>query len=161
MNQQIAMLDSLNPSVKIKARIKGEEESITTHKNSSAWHASLKLFSDADINQPVLQGSYVVKDTFDHDKRLKLKLYEVRENTDTSIPYLKVYYQDSINNVRRIETVYEESNMLYSTQRKMSADFDNAGGKLRLIQFDAHGRQKMLFKDSILFDLQAEIEYGS
>lgn len=155
------MLDSLNPSVKIKAHIKGKEEFITTHKDSSAWQASLNLFSDADINQPVLQGNYVIKDSFDNEKGLKLKLYEAKESADSSIPYLKVYYQDSIANVRRIETVFQEVNALYSTQRKMSAVFDNADGNPRIIEFETEGRQKMLFKDSILFDLQAKIEYDS
>lgn len=161
MNQQIAILDSLNPSVEIKAEIRDRAETITTHKDSSAWRAALKLFSDADINQPVLQGSYIVKDSFDNQKGLKLKFYEAKKSANTNIPYLGVYYQDSIANVKRIETIFQENNMLYSTQRKMSVTFDNFDGELRIMQYKATGKQKMLFKDSVFYDMQAKIEYDS
>lgn len=161
INQQIAILDSLNPPVEIKAKIKDAEETITTQKDSSTWRASLKLLRDADINQPVLQGSYIVKDSFDSQQGLQLKLYEAKENADTSIPYLKVYYQDSIANIKRIETVFQEINVLYSTQRIMSATFDHFEGKPRIMRFETQGKQKMLFKDSIFYGMQAKIEYSS
>lgn len=159
MEQQIALLDSLNPTVKITGALKGQHETIDTHKDSSAWRASLKLFTDADINQPVLQGQYTVKDTFDSQYDLPLKLYEAKKGANTSIPYLKVYYQDSLANVKRIETVFKEENILYDTQRKMSADFDMVQGKPRLMQYETIGKQKMILQDSVLYHMQAEINY--
>lgn len=161
MNEQLTLLDSLNPAVEISAQIDEQKETVTTHKDSAAWESSLKLFNDADINQPVLQGSYLVRDSFDNQKGLQIKLYEAKHPAKTNIPYLKVYYQDSLPNVKHIETAFQEENLLYSTQRKMSATFDTFEGTPRLMQYKTTGRQKMLFRDSAFYEIQATLKYSS
>ncbi len=158
MNQQIAMLDRVNPAVEISAQIAGEDETQTIRKDSAGWQASLKLLTEVDINQPVLQGSYIVKDSVDREHDLKVKWY-VAKKADADIPYMKVFYQDSLPAVRRIEAAFRESNLLYTTQRKMSATFDAFEGSPRLKQYQAEGTQKVIFKDSVYYQLQATIQY--
>ncbi len=160
MKQQMVLLDSLNPEVKITGALKGQQETINTHKDSSAWSSLFQLFDDADINQPVLQGQYVATDTFDKQSNLPVRLYEAKEGTNTNIPYLKVYYQDSLKDVRRIETAFEEKNALYDTQRKMTADFELVQGAPRITQYDITGKQKMIMQDSVLYHMQASINYA-
>ena len=163
INQQITMLDSLNPPVEILGKIESQQEKTTLHKDSSAWRASLKLFTDADINQPVLQGRYTVEDSTDTQQGLKIRLYRVRNNKDSSIPYMRIYYQDTLTraNVKRIETEFQEYNMLYSTQRKMSASFEKFHGNPRILEYETTGKQKMLFKDSVTYSMLAKIDYPS
>ncbi len=159
LDRQIDILDSLDPSVEINALIGKEKESITTHKDSSAWRTSLKLFMDADINQPVLQGRYAVKDSFDQQRGLKVKVYEGLQQDGLDIPYLKVYYKDSLADVRYIETMFQEENLLYTTQRFMSATFDPFNRLPRITHYKILGKQKMLFKDSIQYEMNAQINY--
>lgn len=160
MHEQAALLDSLNPAVKFIAKIDEKEETIITHKDSASWTASLRLFSDADINQPVLQDSYTVKDSFDNQKGLQVKLYKAKNTSKTNIPYLKVYFKDSLYHVKHIETAFKEENMLYSTQRKMSATFDLFKGTPRIVQYETFGKQKMIFRDSAFYAMQATIDYS-
>ncbi len=158
INRQIAMLDRVDPPVEISAQIAGEDETQTTRKDSAGWQASLKLLTEVDINKPVLQGSYLVKDSMDRERDLQVKWY-VAKRADAEIPYLKVFYQDSLPAVRRIEAAFRESNLLYTTQRKMSATFDAFEGSPRLTQYQAEGTQKVIFKDSIFYQWQATIRY--
>lgn len=161
MERQITLLDSLNPMVRITGALQQKDEAIQVRKDRAAWAASLKLFTDADINQPVLQGQYTVKDTFDAQHNLSLRLYEAKRGADTSIPYLKVYYQDTLTQVKRIETIFREDNLLYDTQRKMSADFEMVQGQPRLMQYETIGEQKMLLQDSVHYRMQATIDYDA
>lgn len=160
INEQTALLDSLNPAVNITAQIDEKKETIATHKDSASWESLLKLFNDADINQPVLQGSYIVKDSFDNQKGLQIKLYKASNTSTSNIPYLKVYYKDSLYHVKHIETVFKEENMLYSTQRKMSATFDTFRGNPRIVQYETLGKQKMIFRDSAFYKMQVTIDYS-
>jgi hypothetical protein len=159
LDEQIAMLDSLNPEVKIQALIGNEQAEEVMRKDSADWAESLALYSEADLNKPVLRDQYSVSDSTLSGDDLQLKIYQALKPEDVDIPYMKVYYENDISRVRRIETFFREDNPLYSTQRRMTLDFENRSGDLRLLSFSTLGKQKMIFRDSIIYQTEATIRY--
>ena len=155
VKQQVQWLDSLNPPVVIRASISGEEETETLQKDSAAWAETLALFRRSNINQPVLQGQYETTDSVLVEQNLQLRTYR---SDQAEIPYLKVYYRDTISNVSRIETAFQEDNLLYSTYREMWMTFSPYQGQPRLTAFATTGKQKMMLRDSVTYVAHGEVQ---
>ncbi len=153
VQQQTAWLDSVNPKVILTATIGEQTEVDTLNKDSAAWAETLALFRQANINQPVLRGQYEVTDSVTK-QGLRLTTYRASE---AEIPYLKVYYQDTITRVHRIETAFQEDNLLYSTDRRMRMDFRQNGEQTYLQSFETVGRQKMILRDSVRYVARGEV----
>ena len=154
---QIDRLDSLNPIVVVQAKIGSEIERQTGHKDSAAWVETLQLFKQMNINRPVLQGEYEESDSTLDD--LRVKTYRYKRSGDAEIPYLRVYYRDSLANVYRIETAFQEDNVLYSTRRDMWMTFVPRQGRPLITAFKTTGRQKMMLRDSVTYVAQGELQY--
>lgn len=158
VRQQVQWLDSLNPPVVLQATIGDRVETETMQKDSARWAETLALFRQSDINQPVLQGQYEASDSVLQDQNLRLKAYRSRQADRAEIPYLRVYYRDTITDVRRIETAFQEDNLLYSTYRKMWMNFTPYRGQPRVTTFETVGKQKMILRDSVIYTVQGEVQ---
>jgi len=159
VEEQILLLDSLNPEVEMLATISGKEDELTLRKDSAGWAETLKLYVEADLNKPVLQDQYVVIDSVIQKSNMSLKLYQARQPDDVDIPFMKVYYQGTLSSVRRIEAFFREENPLYSTQRSMNLRFKEQDGQVLLAEYSTSGKQKMIFRDSILYQNTGRIMY--
>lgn len=159
VQQQLAQIDSLQPLVEIVAEIGGEQEAETLKKDSADWAETLKIFSTVNINRPVLQGSYSVKDSSDQQRGWQAKVYRAKQPEKIEIPYLIVYYEDSLENVRRIETEFREQNMLYRTRRQLAMQLQPAETGPRLVSYQSNGSQKMIFRDQVDYFLEARLQY--
>jgi len=159
LEQQVDMLDSLNPEVQIAALIGNERDEKVMQKDSTDWAETLKLYAEADLNKPVLRDQYLVSDSMLTETGNRLKIYQAKQPKEVDIPYMKVYYEDDLSQVRKVETLFRETNPLYSTQRQMELRFANQDGMLRLLSFSATGKQKMILRDSILYQTDATIRY--
>ena len=160
VKRQLAHLDSLQPSVEVTAIIDGRQEVETMQKDSADWAETLKLFSDANINRPVLQGRYQVKDSTDQSTEWNIRIYQARQPSDVEIPYLAVYYENSLDHVRKIETVFHEKNVLYYTERRMEMQLKNTEVGALLTEYQSTGTQKMFFRDSVNYSLSAKVRYS-
>ena len=158
VEQQVQWLDSLNPSVVMQASIEGKKEAETLQKDSAGWAETLALFQQSDINQPVLQGRYEATDSTLADRNLRLRTYRSQQAEQAEIPYLKVYYRDTLANVYRIETAFQEDNLLYSTYRRMWMNFTSYRGQPRLTSFETIGKQKMILRDSVTYVARGEVQ---
>lgn len=156
VQQQLQWLDSLNPPVTLRANIDGQTQTETMRKDSSAWAEAFDLFRQADINQPVLQGAYEETDSVTQDS-LHVRTYRAKQARTAEIPYLRVFYRDSLANVQRIETMFQEDNLLYSTSRKMWMTFAPRQGKPRVTAFETQGKQKMMLRDSVTYSVRGEL----
>lgn len=159
INQQITQLYRLNPQVEVTARIGDSTETETMQKDSTAWAEALKLYADADLNKPVLLDQYTVKDSTLEDQNLLAKIYRAKNDNEAEIPYMKVVFKDSTSNPRYVEALFQEVNPLYSTYRSMSLHFDQLEGDLRLTAYETTGRQKMIFKDSVIYSTKGILKY--
>ncbi len=158
VQQQLQWLDSLNPPVTLRASISGQTQAQTVQKDSTAWAEAFDLFRQADINKPVLQGTYEETDSATQDS-LRVRTYRAKQASTAEIPYLRVFYRDSLANVYRIETMFQEDNVLYSTSRKMWMAFALRQGKPRVTVFETEGKQKMMLRDSVTYSARGELQY--
>ena len=159
VEQQLVRLDSLRPTMEVVAQIGDREEVKKVKKDSAGWAETLKLFSDANINRPVLQDSYIVSDSTDQQHNWKVRTYRAKQPQNVEVPYLNVYYQDSLANIRRIETKFHEENLLYSTSRQLEMQFEATNSGPQLTGYSSEGRQKMIFRDSVHYQLKATLQY--
>ena len=159
VEQQVQWLDSLNPPVVLRATIGDRTETETMRKDSTAWAETLELFQKSDINQPVLRGQYEERDSLIQTQNLRVRTYRAPRADRAEIPYLKVYYQDSLANVRRIETAFQEDNVLYSTYRRMWMNFAPYQGQPRITTFETVGKQKMILRDSVTYTARGEVQF--
>ena len=160
VQQQIHWLDSLNPPVTLSTRIGTRTETETMQKDSVAWAETLQLFRKADINRPVLQGAYEEIDSVVTGQGNRhVRTYRAKKTEQAEIPFLKVYYEDSLANVYRIETAFQEDNVLYSTNRTMWMTFSPYQGQPRVNAFETTGKQKMMLRDSVTYLARGELQY--
>ncbi len=159
VQQQLAQINSLQPSVEIVARIGDQQESQTVKKDSADWAETLKLFSDVNINRPVLQGSYSVKDSSDQQHGWQAKVYRAKQPDKVEVPYLIVYYQGTLEKVQRIETEFREKNPLYRTSRQLTMQLEPVETGSRLVSYQSSGSQKMIFRDRVDYFLKARLLY--
>ena len=159
LEQQVDMLDSLDPEVQIEALIGNEHDEEVMQKDSADWAETLALYVEADLNKPVLRDQYLIRDSLLTGTGKRLKIYQAKQPQEVDIPYMKIYYEEDLSQVRRVETLFRENNPLYSTQRQMELRFANEGGTLRLLSFGVTGKQKMILRDSILYQTVANLRY--
>src|SRR5690606_32680428 len=130
------------------------EEQKIDESDSLFWVRTLSLVNKADINQPALQGVYSEKDSvINATKYLKLKSYYPQQKQHTNVLYLNVYYDSdsTLSDIRYLEALVRDKNLLYFTERKMKLSFEDYQGKTRLKQYEVFGKQKIIFGDTIHF----------
>lgn len=159
IDQQIRLLDSIRPDVVKVAFYEGKEETNRLKPDSSQWANLLELFKNADINKPVLRGQYIEKSgQKDSNSNLNVRMYEPENPENVNVQYLKVYYVDELDDVRKIEVRIKEDNVLFKGVRDLRMELIEDGeGNLLLSSYSIKGIQKMVMIDSVTFKIEAEV----
>lgn len=156
VKDQLVLLDSLNPVVNKKTVIDGIEESDQLKMDSISWARELEIFIQSDINKPVLQDSYAISETEEGNQ--KIKIFEAKNKEKLGVEYLKIYYDGDI--LKKVESLYKEKNTLYNSQRKMIMNFEAKADDIPILaSYTVEGKQKMILKDSIYFEVRASLSY--
>ena len=140
-----------------KARLKkvvilgGKEEEISVApKDIVAWRNELEIFTALDvINKPINRSYYSIEDLSDSRSNLKVKSISTKE--DLPVKYIKIYYCQEPNKLRRLEAQFNESNSLYKSSRDLTMDFQQFGDTIVLTSYNIAGGQKMLLDDSVQY----------
>jgi hypothetical protein len=158
ISAQIVYLSKSKASLKKEATISEKSSSSTTILDSTAWSNELDVFRQLDvINRPTYRDAYEVKDGVkDSKSNLLIRSYEAR--TNSAVPYLRLLYQDNPSRLKKLEALYQETNSLYSSQRKLEMYFDDTKGKPYLTGFFIEGDQKMILSDSVHYTIRTEIQ---
>jgi hypothetical protein len=153
VEEQLLMLDSINPSLFKTATINGVQEKTVFTPTDSIWRKELEIFRSADINKPRLINSY-------------LQTEENSEN-DSSITYISKFPKSTLADTIRVvfkndlpEQIYaslRSQNTLFKTSKKLTLSFKGFQGQPVLSDFSILGWQKMISKDSTHFDIQGRI----
>ena len=141
-----------------KAVLNGVEKMTTINpKDSLAWNAELAIFFELDVvNKPIHKAIYKVEDYADNKSNLTVKSFSTTE--DLPVRFLKIYYQNSMSQLRKIEAQYNEANSLYSSRRFLTMEFENVYNKTILTSYSIAGGQKMFLDDSVQYNIAANIE---
>jgi len=154
---QLELLDSVNPQLVKTAEIEDKTEKEVFTPDSAGWANELDAFFQTDINKPVLRDMYLIKDTVDGN--LQQRIYRHLESDAAGVRYLKVSYREKLNEVRKIQALYVEKNALYESSRLLQLQFEENASELRLKGYGVDGFQKMILKDTVYYQLQAEVNY--
>jgi hypothetical protein len=140
-----------------KAVLNGVEKITTINpKDSLAWNEELAIFFELDVvNKPIHKGIYHIEEYADNKSNLSVKSFSTTE--DLPVRFLKVYYQNSLSQLRKIEAQYNEANSLYSSKRFLTMEFENVYNKTILTSYSITGGQKMFLDDSVQYNIDANI----
>jgi hypothetical protein len=135
-------------------------DTVSIQPDSLQWSNELDAFRQLDaINKPVLKGNYTVEEKKDIHSNLTIRSFKLkitnREKLKSSVPFVDFYYFNQVSDLRRIVAVYEESNMLFSSRRQLSLEFEE-GTQKKLIGYKISGFQKMMLTDSVLLNIKSE-----
>jgi hypothetical protein len=154
---QIDYLVGHDAVINKKAVLNGVEKIITIDpKDSLAWNAELAIFFELDmVNKPIHKGIYKVEEYADKKSNLSVKSFSTTE--DLPVRFLKIYYQNSLSQLRKIEAQYNEANSLYSSRRFLTVEFENVYNKTILTSYSIAGGQKMFLDDSVQYHIAANV----
>ena len=123
-----------------------------TPKDTVAWKKELEIFAALDIiNKPVNKDLYHTENFADTKSNLRIKAFTT--TAELPVKYLKVYYQEAPEKIRKIEAQYNESNSLYKSYRTLTMEFQQVHNKIVLISYSITGDQKMFLGDSVQYNI--------
>ena len=157
INVQVAHLNQLKATLKKAVIIDGKMDSSSNVLDSAAWSHELDVFRQLDlINRPIYRDAYDVKDGVkDSKSNLLIRSYE--SSSTATVPYIRLYYQDSPSRLKKIEALYQETNSLYVSQRILKMYFDDGTGMPYLTGYSIEGHQKMMLNDSVKYTIKSVI----
>jgi hypothetical protein len=121
------------------------------------WRHELDAFQQLDIiNKPLFKGKYELKELEDEHSNLVIRSYQAK--IKSPVPEIRFYYQDR-SKLKRIESSFNESNVLYRTSRKLSLEFDEQKGLAVISRYRVEGFQKMILSDSVKFFIEGKLRY--
>ncbi|HMG88561.1 MAG TPA: hypothetical protein VK589_00825 [Chryseolinea sp.] len=135
----------------------GKQEEISlSPKDIIAWRNELEVFTALDvINKPINRSYYSIEDISDSRSNLKVKSFATKE--DLPVRYIKIYYYQTPNKLRRLEAQFKESNSLYNSSRDLAMDFQQFGDTIVLTSYNIVGGQKMLLDDSVQYRISGTL----
>lgn len=142
-----------------KVAVVGDVRSDSTLVPTAAdWKAELDIFRQlGTLDKAIYQGAYLQEGPLD-DPTSNLHIQQYSSAT-SPLRVLKIYYQDDIQKVRKVEGLLEESTPLYSTQKSLTMVFDEESGKPVLTNYSIVGYQKVALRDTVRFSVESVITW--
>lgn len=158
VKNQVQLLTHLGAGLRKEAQLDNERDTVQyIPSDTTAWTTELGIFDKLrEINKPVNRANYDVKDgLLDQESNLTVKLFQSRK--ELPIEYLKIYYHRSLDKPRKIEALYRERNLLFSSARLLSMYFQQMNGNIILTSYSVQGGQKMILGDSVEFAVTGKV----
>ena len=157
LQAQANYLSARKAHLKKIVHLGGKEEEISgAPKDIIAWRNELEIFTALDvINKPINRGYYSIEDLSDSRSNLKVKAFTTTE--DLPVRYIKIYYYQSPNKLRRLEAQFKESNSLYTSSRDLTMVFQQFGDTIVLTSYNIVGGQKMLLDDTVQYHITGSL----
>lgn len=157
VNTQVRRIASAEASLIKKTFLNGIKDSTVIAPDTTQWKHELDAFQQLDvINKPIFKGKYQLKDQEDDHSNLLVWVYTAK--IKSPVPEVRFFYQDG-RKLKRIESVFNESNVLYSTSRKLTLEFKDHLGETMITRYRVQGFQKMILSDSAKFSIEGILQY--
>jgi len=161
VNKQITSLVSAKASLTKSVLLNGKQDQSTVTADSSVVAHELDVFSQLDfINKPLYRDGYEIQDG-EKDTQSNLIIRKYVAKSPSPVPFVTFYYQDEFRHLKKIESVYQENNTLYSTQRQLRLEFDDLTGTVLISRYSLFGNQKMILNDSVKFSIEGTFLPGT
>lgn len=157
LHAQATYLSEKNATLNKVVVLDGKQEEIAlAPKDIQAWRNELDIFTALDvINKPINRSYYSIEDISDSRSNLKVKSFTTKE--DLPVRYIRIFYYQKPNRLRRLEAQFKESNSLYNSSRDLSMDFQQFGDTIVLTSYSITGGQKMLLDDSVQYRINGSL----
>jgi hypothetical protein len=158
IHAQARHLTDLKASLTKKAQIDGAEETLSFIPGDTAlWLKELDIFATvSSINKPVNKGNYSIIEGTDDD-RTNLTVRTFTSKVSLPVVWLKVYYQDEPQHIRRIEALCKEESSLIKGSKMLIMEFQELNNKITLITYSLEGGQVMFLSKPVEFTLIGNI----
>jgi hypothetical protein len=159
LKQQVFYLSATQAKLIKEVRLADKiDTTITSLSDSSLWLTELDAFTQlADMNKPINSGVYKVEDQL-QDTGSNLTIKSFTGSNELKVEYLKLYYQDSVSKIRKIEALVQDENPLYKHTRKLTMEFQIINNKPILTNYTIQGLQKMFLSDAVDFSIIGTIQ---
>jgi hypothetical protein len=158
VQEQVHQLALAKVNLIKKTLLNGKNDSTTLAPDTTQWKHELDAFQQLDvINKPLFKGNYQSKNQDDEHSNLLVRSYATKMKSP--VPEVKFFYQDGYKKLKRIESVFNESNVLYSTSRKLTLEFEEQQGTAMIARYRVQGFQKMILSDSVKFLIEGKLRY--
>ncbi|MGB3181343.1 MAG: hypothetical protein WBB45_08130 [Cyclobacteriaceae bacterium] len=141
------------------AVVDGEKNTETSQPDSTGWARELGFFRQIDMNKPAFRQAY--DSTITSEEGMTRVVYDARFPVEVPVQKLAVTFSDrAAGKVHMLEAEFLEVNELYTTFRRMEAEFDPAekdGLPGRLNRYFLEGGHKIIFRDSITYKIEGRI----
>lgn len=125
-------------------------------KDSDDWKKELEIFAVIDaINKPANKDFYKIESYPDNKSNLSVKSFTT--NQALPVQYLRIFYQATEDKIRRIESKYSQSNILYNSSRLLTMEFQRIDDASVLTSYEILGDQKMFLGDSIKYSIRGDV----
>jgi hypothetical protein len=168
LDQQIAVLLKSKAALRKVTTLGSNSSPVDiTPANEQEWKDQLEIFRDLNIiNRYGDLNAYLVQDNLqDERSNLTVRSATLRNDLDESlqdeirIKYLKIFYEGSHRNIRRLESRYAEANSMYANDRYLTIIFEDVYGKSLLTEYTIEGGQKIVLGDTVNYKIEARILY--
>ena len=158
INSQQSQLARSGSVVSKRVLLHGEESKTSYKPDSMEWKSELEIFKQlSNMERFAYRKSYKMEDGLSDTKsNLTMRRYSTIE--DIPVTEVRFYYHQHFENIKRIEAVYHQENLLYTTTRNLVLEFDEVNNKPTLIRFGVRGSQKMFLNDPIEFSIESSVE---
>ncbi len=160
ISKQIMRLAENNALLYKKAIVNGDTEEKQMQFDSAGWARELTLFREADLNKPAFSNAYSVKKgEKDIHSNLFMDIFTPVNDEALRIKFIRIYYLNEINSIKKIEIVKEEENKLFYSSLHIILYFDNFKKEVALQSYLIEGKQKLRLKDTIYYTVEGRITY--
>lgn len=151
LSQRMRVLDKV-------AQMSSTHSDTTFLPSVKGWESELEIFRQLEtFNKPTFRQAYKIEDPVkDSKSNLKIRQYLAAE---APISVVRFYYQDEFSRLKKIEAEITEKNILFTTHRSLSMEFDEEDGKPLMTRYGMSGFQKMVLRDTVHFSVLGQIDW--
>lgn len=158
ISAQQEVLSKSQITLEKKAFIDTDSSTALFQPDSLQWRNELDIFKKADITNPSLRGLYSSTISDDPNSNLTILTFNA-DQPNAEVKFIKLYYLDKIEELRKVEAMWEEKNPLNSSQKKITLLFEDIRDQVLLKSYEITGAQKMIMQDTVRFDVIGKIKY--
>lgn len=155
VNAQVGVLAEVHATLVKSVSLDGKVDQSSHATDSTLLAQELDVFRQLDlINKPLYRNTYEITDG-EKDTQSNLIVRRYKAKTPAPIAFVTFYYHNDFTQIKKIESVYQETNSLYATKRQLQLEFDDSTGIIMLSKYRMTGSQKMILSDSVKFTIEA------
>lgn len=158
---QVKLVGLARDSIKKTAVMDGKIDVSQFVVDTVSMRNEMEVFRELDvINKPLFKNAYEIpKDEKDNKSNLWVRTYRLKNKADvtSAVPYVRFFYLDDFQQVKKIESIFEEANSLYKTHRNLMMEFDGIEQGMKLKRYSISGFQKMILTDTVKFSIEGNV----